>query len=239
MTVWDLVHAVRRQWALALVGLLVTLAGAYAASTAPGVYYQQTFVVFLPPEPRDANDTNALQNSGGSLVEAAGLVGRQVSARPQGPVPVSTRVTIVDLGIRNGALARLPNTAAFSQWSPSFDRPMLDVQIVGNSPEQVRATMTRVVSEIRRTLREGELATGSPQDRLIRTVMNPPTPPVFYQRGSSGRSVLASLVLGLGLTITLTVLVDRLRRSWTIRARTTADGTAAGRDELEAHDAAT
>jgi hypothetical protein len=30
---------------------------------------------------------------------------------------------------------------------------MLDVQIVGDSPEQVRATMTKVVSEIRRTLR--------------------------------------------------------------------------------------
>ena len=230
MTIWDLIHAVRRQWALALVGLLVTLAGAYAASTAPGVYYQQTFVVFLPPAPRDDTDTNALQDSGGSLAAAAGLVGRQVSARPQGPVPVSTMVTIVDLGILDGALARLPNTAAFSQWSPSFGSPMLDVQIVGNSPEQVRARMTKVISEIRRTLREGELATGSPQDRLIRTVTNPPSPSVFYQRGSSGRSVLAALVLGLGLTVTLTVLVDRLRRSRTIRARVTVGETAAGHE---------
>jgi hypothetical protein len=118
MTVWDLVHAVRRQWALALVGLLVTLAGAYAASTAPGVYYQQTFVVFLPPEPR-ATPTQCAAALGGSLVEAAGLVGRQVSARPRGPVPVSTRVTIVDLGIGTAPWPGSPTSAAYSQWVPA------------------------------------------------------------------------------------------------------------------------
>lgn len=234
MTVWDVIHAVRRQWALALVGILVTVAGVYAATTASGVYYQQVFVVFLPPDL--GRETNALRYPGGSLVATAGLVGRQVSARPQGPVPVSTTVTIVDLGIRDGALARLPNTEAYSQWSTNFNRPMLDVQIVGDSPERVRARMTLTLSEIRRTLREGELAAGAREDRLIRTVLNPPTPPVFYQRGSSSRAGVASAALGMGLTLTLAVVADRWR-SRRDRART-ANGRPAGNESLELHDAA-
>jgi hypothetical protein len=207
MTVWDVLQAVRKRWFLALAGLIATAAGTYAAGAAPGVYYQQVHVVFLAPNL--GHEVNAYQLP--APVGAAGLVGRQVSTRPQGPVPVTTRVTIVDLGIRDGALARVPSSSSNSQWTHSFDGPMLDVEIVGDSPERVRAGMTLAVSEIRRTLRQGQLALGVRPDALISTALNPPTPPVYHYRGSSSRARAASFALGVGLTLTLVVLFDRRR----------------------------
>jgi len=106
MTIWDVLSAVRRQWLLALAGAIATAVGVIAAGTTPGVYFQEANVVFLAPNQGGSANTYQLP----PVVAAAGLVGRQVSARPKGPLPVTTTVTIVDLGIREGALARLPNT---------------------------------------------------------------------------------------------------------------------------------
>jgi hypothetical protein len=222
MTIWDVLSAVRRQWLLALAGIITTAAGVYAAGTTPGVYFQEANVVFFAPDLSGRANTYQLP----PVVAAAGLVGRQVSARPQGPLPVTTTVTIVDLGIREGALARLPNTNQYNQWANSFSQPMLNVQVVGDTPERVRARMTVTVSEIRRALRQGQLAEGARPDQLIGTVVNPPAPPVLYRQGSSSRAAAAALVLGMGLTLTLVVMADRwrgrrggVRRRWSLYAR--------------------
>jgi hypothetical protein len=195
--------------------------GGYSAATAPGVYYQQAYVVFFAPDLPPA--ANAYQLVPSSLISAAGLVGRQVDDRSEGPLPVSSIVTVVDLGLHDDVLVRIPNDGG--QWATNFDRPVLDVQIVGDSSEHVRARMTATVSKIRRVLREGQLAAGAPPKQLIDTALNPPSPPVLYERGNRPRALGTALLLGTGLTVGAAQLLDmalqgthasarRARRRW-------------------------
>jgi hypothetical protein len=204
ITVWVLLGALRRRWYVAVIGAAATLFGTYSAAAAPGVYYQQAYVVFFAPNLPPA--ANAYQLVPSSLISAAGLVGRQVDDQSEGPLPVSSTVTVVDLGLQDDILVRIPNVGG--QWATNFDRPVLDVQIVADSPEHVRARMTATVSKIRRVLRDGQLAAGAPPRQLIETGLNPPSPPVLYERGNRARTVGTALILGTGLTVAVARLLD-------------------------------
>jgi hypothetical protein len=205
MTMWTLLRAVRRRWYVSTVGLIGTVVGVYLAATTPGIYYQQADVVFFAPDiPQGAN---AYQLVPDSLISAAGLVGRQVHEEMDGPQPVSSTVTILDIGIRDGVRVRIPNSGG--QWNISFHQPVLDVEIVGNSPERVRARMSATVSRIQQVLRDGQLAAGASSRQLITAALNPSTPPVLYRRGDRARATASALALGLGLTLTSAALVER------------------------------
>lgn len=219
MTLWRLLPILRRRWYVTVLGALLTVWGIYGAASAPGVYYEQAYIVFLAPNlpPR----TNAYQLVPDSLIAAAGLVGRQVHADTDTPLPVSSTVDIVDLGFRDGVLVRIPRSGG--QWTTNFGRPVLDIQIVGHDRQQVRARLTAIVSTIRRTLREGQLAFGAPSDSLIRTALNPPTPPVLYRRDNPARAGAAALVLGMGLTSAAAVVLDAAMLGLTRRRRLRRD----------------
>lgn len=206
MTVWQVANIVRRWWAVALLGLLATVAGTHAAVTAPGVYYEEATVVLIAP--RLPGSPMAFHLGVSSLVSTAGLVNRQVDPESGGPLALSPKATIVDMGIRDGVWVRLPNEGG--QWRTNFNREELDVQVVGENPEEVRSRMASTLDRIRTALREGQLAAGAPEDQLIEMTVTPHTRPILYRRGSSVRAGVAALALGFGLTLTVVLLCDRL-----------------------------
>lgn len=204
MTVWTLVQVLRRRWPVALAGLFLSLVGTYLAASAQGVCYQQVTMMLVAPvgSPRE----NPFRSGPGSLVSVAGLVARHFP-RSAGPLDFSPSATIVDAGITDGVWIRQPNDG--NQWVPSFQRAEIDVQVVGPDAPQVRARLAAAVADVRAVLRGSQLAVGAPPDRLIGAAMSPSAPPVFHLRGSSSRAAGGALVLGLGLTLVVTVSVDR------------------------------
>jgi hypothetical protein len=206
MTFWRFAAIVRRRWIVAVLGLLATLAGSYLAVSRPGVYYEEATVVFIAPQ--TVGSPAAFQLGTSSLVSSAGLVGRQVDRESGGPLALSPKASIVDMGTRDGVWVRLPNEGG--QWRTNFDREELDVQAVGETPAGVHATMTGTLQRIKTALRQGQLAAGAPRDGLITVAVTPQTIPVIYRRGSTARAGAASLGLGAGLTAVFVVLLDRV-----------------------------
>lgn len=210
MTIWELAFAARRYWVLAVVGTLLSILGGVAALEAPGVYYTQVNVVFvLPPLPHNAN---SLQHSTGSLIGTAGVVVSLVNGDNAAAQPVSEAASLTGEGVRHGYMLRLPNTGG--QWAFNFDQPVIDVEVAGGSPEEVRAILGTVLDRIYRTLADLQDQQQVRESSKIRTKLSPAEAPIQYLKGSRLRAVAVTVTLGLAVTLTLVVLIDvrRVRR---------------------------
>jgi hypothetical protein len=210
MTIWELAFAARRYWVLAVVGTLLSIIAGVAVLEAPGVYYTQVNVVFvLPPMPHNAN---SLQHSTGSLIGTAGVVVSLVNGDNAAVQPVSPAASLTGEGVRHGYMVRLPNTGG--QWAFSFDQPVIDVEVAGGSPDEVRAVLGTVIDRIYRTLADLQNDQQVRESAKIRTKLSPTEAPIQYLKGSRLRAVAVTVALGLAVTLTLVVLLDlrRLRR---------------------------
>jgi hypothetical protein len=223
------IQVIQRRWYGVLLGLIVTALAARVAVSDHGVYYSQADVVLLPPEGINTPNIFATTNTSGP-VNMAGIIGR-IMAQHAAPQPVSDQVTILGEGIRDGYIVRQPNDGG--QWEIQFKRPILDVQVAGDSPATVKATLDRVVAEIETDLRNLQISAGTARDNMIQARLSPPVPSVFYVKGSAARAGLATLVLGLGLSLAGAraldrVLVSRHREWWLRRRRTTRESASEG-----------
>jgi O-antigen ligase len=205
VTVWRLAYVVRRRWPLVVVGVFASFVGATIAAAAPGVYFEQMNVVMTAP-----NGTG-FQPGAGGLVSTAGVLESQLGEA--GPLKLSPAATIVGAGIRDGVWVRLPNNGG--QWATNFDEEDLDVEVVDGSPSQVQADMNATLSRIRTLLRQDQLSVGVQPAHLIGIGLSPLSPPVSYEKGSSSRAGITAFVLGLVLTLTVTVMADE----WLTRRR--------------------
>ena len=205
MTIWDLFAACWRRWLVLLVGLVVTAAfSGLIVARAPGVYFSQVDVVFLASQ--TARNPNALASPSETLIMAAGIVLNKVIEGEKIPATSSTDVTMVDQGILRGSMIRLPN--AGGQWANNFNKPVLDVQAAGDSPEIVLAELDSAIERIRDVLYEQQKALGVLDINMIQTQLSPEVPQVHYLKGPRLRAAAVSIVLGIGLTLAVVVLVD-------------------------------
>ena len=217
MTIWDLPRAIRRNWPVALIGLLTSLCAGVWIAQRPGVYYEQTNVIFIMPATPDSG--NALQNGSDNLIRTAGVVARLVTNDWSGPEPVSDSATLLGEGVRRGYSVRLPN--AGGQWAYNFDKPQLDVEVVGTSPADVHATMTQVLARVNATLAGLQNSQGVRPSLQIETRLSPPaaSASVQYVTGSRARAFAVTVVLELGLTLAAVFAMERWRlRRWRSRA---------------------
>lgn len=212
MTFWDVLAACGRRWTVLVAGLIVTAALAgFVVIRAPAVYWSQVDLVFLaPPSQRYPNN---LASSSQSLIMTAGIVVNKVNEGVDALATASDRVTMVDEGILTGTMIRLPDSGG--QWSHNFDRSVLDVQAAGATPEKVSAELANAVARVQSALSAEQEAAGVSPENTIRIQSAPATAQVFQLRGEPLQALLATVILGLGLSIAGVVYADR---RWSGRA---------------------
>ena len=216
VTLGGLLSAAWRRWPVSLLGLVLTVLAATQATGAPGRYESYGLLTFLTPLSTQRPD--AFLSPGSDLISAAGVM----AAAVEDPA-VKARMRAA--GLRDDYTVVLHNEG--TQNADNFDRPVLDLFVSGSDPDSVERSMAVLVAGIDQELarRQAEMRT-APRDR-IRTELTPGRPPVLLGTGSPLRAGAAAALLGIGLTLTVALLVDDavLRR----RHRRTARGTAKAR----------
>lgn len=215
MTFWELLVIGRRRWWATLLGLLLTMPFAAYAVRTPGVYSMQVDVVFM--NPHGAADVNSFGWGGESLIGTAGVVARIVSKANADRQPVSDQAMLAGLGVKHGYSVRLPNVGG--QWAYNFEQPLLNVEAVGSSPTEVRATLAATVQRINDELVRLQRAQSVGPDEMLRTRLSPPEPDLRYSNGSRARALVAVLIIGLGLVISCVVVAARWNRMPLMTAR--------------------
>lgn len=212
LSVWDIFSSLRRHPIIAILGISLTAAGAQYAVTRPGVYYTQCQIVMVAPDITPQGNT--VWAGAISLASTAALVGRRVDPFSASPLEQSNDVTIVGAGVREGVWVRPPNHGG--QWATNFDRAELDVQVVSTDATRAQQRMRDTIQSIRSTLRADQVRAQVPLNRLITIGTSPSSPPVSPVQGNPARAVLATALLGIGLTSAAAVTAEahpiRLRR---------------------------
>ena len=177
-----------------------------SVSQQPGMFQARVDVLLLLPQ--SANNPNSYTATTESLIDTAGIVATVLSGASGAPLTSSSTVTLAGQGIRDGWSVRLPNSGG--QWANNFDRPLLDVQVVGPSHDAVLKRANELVTRIEAELIRRQDRAGVSPHNLIRTRLSPPTPQVFFLSGQSPPAPLAaSLLLGVLLTTAACVVADQ------------------------------
>jgi hypothetical protein len=196
---------------IAVLGLMITAGFLYRVEQKAGVYWSNVRVLFLAPS--SAATPNALIAASSGLASTAGVVSRLVDPTAPRSKVVSPEVTLATEGVRHGYWVRLPNDGG--QFTNNFDQPLLDVQAVGSTPQEVTATMNRILNEIDAKTASLQEKAGVPELDRIHTTRTPGTIAVLLLEGSKVRALAATLAIG--ITITCAVVFGFLRAAWARR----------------------
>lgn len=204
MTSSQLLRALLRRWYVMLACAVLTVVAISLAGTVQGVYRTQVDVVFLP-----TNSTNALEDQTDSLVHFAAIIEREFNGSSDTAGVSSSSATLYGAGVRSGYQVTLPSSGG--QWRTNFNRPVLAVEVVDSSAERAREVRQGVLARIDALVRSRQEKLGVAPKNVITTFQSPEKPVVSYITGSPPRAAAALGILGTGIAITASVLVDRVR----------------------------
>lgn len=206
MTAADVVRTLVRRWYLTLVGAAASVVLLWISIHQPPVYFTQLDVTLLTPA--ETQVTNTLREGPYVLAPLAGLIAHDVNVGREVPVTATSTTTLYGEGIHVGERARLRNRG--SQWRPVYDAGVIDVQAVGDNPDDVRARAAGLVDELDAALTRRQDAVNLPA-KLRVTLQSSPADPVIQQIGPSrSRTAGAVGILGMTSTFLAVVLADRL-----------------------------
>lgn len=211
LTIEEVSRLLLRRWYIVALGVLCTLLVAGSVLARDGIYTTQVDVVFLAPS--EPPTGNALTISQESLIYFAAIVERDVNSGRTGPRMSSATASLYGQGVREGYSVSLPNTGG--QWANNFSRPVLDVEVVGASPEQVRLNLEAVLTRIEDTVAERQLSAGARRATWVSTQVAPATPVIGYVPVQGKRAALALGLLGGIVTLVATIQTDE----WQSRRR--------------------
>lgn len=210
MALSHLVRALLRRWPILVIGALCTASVGLVAVRADGVYWSRTNVVFLAPS--STLYPNALKTRSEDLIITAGLVAKRIN----GPAAVekfsSVDATMIGVPRTDSPFwLRLPDTGG--QWSPNFADQFLILEVVGDSPEEVRAIQDEVVERARfelNAMQREQLV--DPVNDITLTVAPDPAI-VFHVTGNRIRALGMIGALGMGVTLAVVIALEyRSRR---------------------------
>lgn len=207
----DVARACLRRWPVLLVGVLLTLVGVVYVYSAPGVYWARSKVVLLGPAVPVR--PNKLDSNSAGLIATAGIVAREMNARRSYIPATSPDVTIVDQGIYDGEIVRVPNYGG--QWASNFTDPVLDIEASAGDPETVKRRMDAMVAEAEAILDRRQDEAGVNKANRITIAVSPQQVQVYYSQGNRSRGSAAALGLGLCLSVAAATTLDL-----TVRRRT-------------------
>src|SRR4029078_11315638 len=110
-----------------------------------------------------------------------------------------TGTTLLAQGVRHGQQVRLPNSGG--QWELNFDKPLLDVQVVGTTPDEVTTGTTELLARIREAT--VNLQAGVPPQNQMTVSPTPTQVQLHYSEGDPRRAMAGALLLGTLLTTVL------------------------------------
>ena len=208
MTLWDLIRVMLRYWPIVLVGAVCTAACGLLAISDKGVYFTRTNIAFQAPS--SVLNPNAFRTQSEDVIDTAGLIAKRVSGPGKVTKFASTDVTLVGLGVRDGWALRLPDTGG--QWATNFATQSLILDVVGPSPEAVHRQQDEIIQRVQNELIQMQRDAGVRPVNYITAVPAPASTVIYYVNGSRSRALAITAVLGIALTVTIVLAVDRHRR---------------------------
>ncbi|MET4620156.1 hypothetical protein ABIE18_001596 [Arthrobacter sp. 2762] len=213
MTPKTLLQVLRRRWYAAVAVLLIGFAGLGAIRSLDPVYWTQAEVSFVAPtgEP-------AYWVPGGdvaALVPFAALVEKRVNDDSGSVNLVLSRGTLYGAGVKQGYSVTLPNTGG--QWTKSFSRPVLAVQVVDSSAERVNEVLSVVIKRIQEESTSLQKETDV-HGAVITTVTTPSSPEIIFGGGTptdrlKGASAWLALACAAAMATAATVERQIARRT--------------------------
>lgn len=209
MTTGMLIEVVRRRWIVAVIGVSLTVFACLILVDQDRTYGATTDLLLVQQgKPSLASSSDSITPS---LIAFAGMV-QQSARKESNPVELpSSAATLFGSGVTTGYSITLPN--AGSQWTISYTRPVLAIQVVGASPDEVRKTLNDVIGLVEFRAFELQRTVGTPSDRII-AVQRYPSFPDVVDLGSTKaermKGVLVLFILGLVLTGAVVIKLERL-----------------------------
>ncbi len=159
MTTGLLVMLLRRRWYVVLVCLFLTAGAMVGVHRRAGLYWAQVDVVFLAPKSPDF--PNTIQQTSGSVIAMAGLVEAELNKGNRDAGDRLRRGHPGRAGRARWLPHRVPSTGG--QWAPNFDRPVIDLQVIGPDIGAVNRRLAHLIGRIRQTLEDLQtLVRGTP-----------------------------------------------------------------------------
>ena len=147
---------------------MITVGVAALAQRPAGVYWAQTDLVFLAPTTPEF--PNSLNTSSESVIMTAGVVKDAVDLGDKLEATSSATITLVDNGVRDGSLVRLPNLGG--QWANNYAHAVLDIQAVAGTPAEVERRMAAIQRAIETDLQRRQDDAGVyEEDRISNTTV--------------------------------------------------------------------
>lgn len=206
----------RRRLVAAGLGAFLTCAGVWVVHGAQGLFWTDTKVYFLLPAHHDQK-TNNYASTTQSVIATAGLVGRMVQPTPS-RAGVGTDTTLLAQGVRHGSRVQLPNSGG--QWESDFEKPVLDVQVVGTTPDEVATRTTQLLAAIQHKLDEAQRGVTPAQRIGLR--QQPRQTQLYYSQGDPKRAMGGTLLIGALITTMLIAWSGRRRGSFPLEPATEA-----------------
>lgn len=195
-----------RRWYVMLLVLLMAIPACYLAMGAKGVYYAKFEIGFDAPPGSTMN--NALRTEGFYVVDFTAMVQRMYEGRYPNPVVIPTSAPLYGTGMKHASAVFLPS--AGGQWQTNFNKPSINVEIVGTSPEEVNSRASSVAQELERLAVVPQEQMGVWKSALITTDMRPSEVPMSYVPVRGKYAVVGICLLGVGVSGALAIGVERL-----------------------------
>lgn len=211
MTGLQLLRTLGRRWYIVAAGLILSVVAVVMLSRATGpAYSAQTDVVFSAPG--RGGLTASADGVMDGLVGLASAVQRDVGGRIPPPTLTTDNATLFGSGVSKGYTITLPNIGG--QWQISYNDPKLTVSVVGPDPGWVRDTTDRLVAAIQHNALTRQIDAGVPDYSRIVTGRVPKETSVSYVASTTSthaRGMIAIVMIGLSVSGTVAVLLDRRR----------------------------
>lgn len=198
MTAGTLLQIILRRWYVAIACLAAVMWVCLVLGQTGRTYWVQAQIVFV--EPGGGSVSNVNDGVAPSLINFAGIVQRKVSGDGEPVQLPSSNATLYGSGVRRGYSITLPNTG--NQWATSFSKPVLAIQVTGDSPEAVNQTLAEVVGQVKQAAFDLQSDTGARPNTFIGVDASPAAPDIV-DVGSTplGRAKALAVMAGIGVIL--------------------------------------
>ena len=208
MTVFRLLSIAIRRWYVVLVGLVCVVALCVTLADEEGVYWAQADVLFLAGD----KGGNPLENQTENVIHFASVIQSSLEEGGSDIRLSSPSASLHGTGLRSGFVSMLADTGG--QWGSNFNRAVIRIEAVDESPELVRAAIDNAVEEITTETARLQDASGVTEDASTRISVDagPDAVSVGYMgstRGSRYRAFAVIALMGGAITLAAAALLDR------------------------------